>query len=127
MIGVRPHNASAVYHNILLRDLRDLMHAMPEDHVFRDTVLDAVTRGLDCAAEETLQRGFTGTWTESFAPRLAMDRQTGKMACWAQYEFERQRQSGCTKLRVPPCSVYSEVSMRASMGVLDNSRGSRPR
>ncbi len=64
------HNACAVYHNILLRELLELLHVMPEDHVFRATLLDAVKRGLDQAAAETLANGFTGTWTDNFAQGL---------------------------------------------------------
>ena len=29
------HNACAVYHNILLRELLELLHAVPADHPFR--------------------------------------------------------------------------------------------
>jgi hypothetical protein len=41
-----------------------------EDHVFRPTLLDAVKRGLNQAADETLSHGFTGTWTDNFARGL---------------------------------------------------------
>lgn len=61
------HNACAVYHNILMRDLLELFHALPADHLFRPTLLDALTRGLNQAADETLAKGYTGTWTDSFA------------------------------------------------------------
>ncbi len=61
------HNACAVYHNILMRDLLELFHALPADHAFRPTLLDALTRGLNQAADETLAKGYTGTWTDSFA------------------------------------------------------------
>jgi len=61
------HNACVVYHNILMRDLLELFHALPADHAFRPTLLDALTRGLNQAADETLAKGYTGTWTESFA------------------------------------------------------------
>jgi hypothetical protein len=61
------HNASAVYHNILMRDLLELIHALPKEHAFRPTLLDALTRGLNQAADETLAKGYTGTWTDSFA------------------------------------------------------------
>lgn len=64
------HNACAVYHNILLRELLELLHALPANHAFRPTLLDALTRGLNQAAEETLSRGFTGTWTDNFARGL---------------------------------------------------------
>ena len=64
------HNASAVYHNILLRDLLVLLHALPVDHAFRATLLDAVTRGVNQAADETLAHGYTGTWTDNFARGL---------------------------------------------------------
>jgi hypothetical protein len=64
------HNACAVYHNILLRELLELLHVLPADHVFRPTLLDAVKRGLNQAAEETLSHGFTGTWTDNFARGL---------------------------------------------------------
>ena len=64
------HNACAVYHNILLRELLELVHALPANHAFRPTLLDALTRGLNQAAEETLSRGFTGTWTDNFARGL---------------------------------------------------------
>ena len=64
------HNASAVYHNILLRELLELFHALPDDHTFRMTLLDALTRGLNQAADETLAKGCTGTWTDNFARGL---------------------------------------------------------
>lgn len=64
------HNACAVYHNILLRELLELFHALPAAHAFRPTLLDALTRGLNQAAEETLAKGFTGTWTDNFARGL---------------------------------------------------------
>ena len=64
------HNACAVYHNILLRELLELLHVLPADHVFRPKLLDAVKRGLNQAAEETLAQGFTGTWTDNFARGL---------------------------------------------------------
>lgn len=64
------HNACAVYHNILLRDLLELLHALPAAHTFRPTLLDALTRGLNQAADETLAHGFTGTWTDNFARAL---------------------------------------------------------
>ena len=64
------HNACAVYHNILMRELLELLHALPEDHPFRPTVSDAVTRGLNQAASETLANGYTGTWTDNFARGL---------------------------------------------------------
>jgi hypothetical protein len=64
------HNACVVYHNILLRELLELVHALPANHAFRPTLLDALTRGLNQAAEETLSRGFTGTWTDNFARGL---------------------------------------------------------
>ena len=64
------HNACAVYHNILLRELLELLHVLPADHVFRPTLLDGVKRGLNQAADETLAHGFTGTWTDNFARGL---------------------------------------------------------
>lgn len=64
------HNASAVYHNILLRDLFELLHALPAEHACRPTLLDALTRGLNQAADETLENGFAGTWTDNFARGL---------------------------------------------------------
>ncbi len=73
-----PHNACAVYHHILLRDLLELLHALPADHGFRATLLDAVTRGLDQAADETLANGYTGTWTDNFARGLQWIGENGK-------------------------------------------------
>jgi hypothetical protein len=64
------HNACAVYHNILMRELLELLHALPEDHPFQPTVSDAVIRGLNQAATETLANGYTGTWTDNFARGL---------------------------------------------------------
>ena len=64
------HNASAVYHNILLRELLELLQALPVDHSFRPTLIDSVNRGLNQAADETLAHGYTGTWTDSFARGL---------------------------------------------------------
>lgn len=49
------HNACAVYHNILLRDLLELLRALPAGHDFRATLLDALTRGLDQAAVKRLR------------------------------------------------------------------------
>ncbi len=65
-----PHNASAVYHNILMRDLLELYHALPDTHAFRPALLDSLIRGLNQAADETLSNGFTGTWTDNFARGL---------------------------------------------------------
>lgn len=64
------HNACAVYHNTLLRELLELLRALPADHAFRPGLLDALRRGLDQAAAETLARGYTGTWTDNFAVAL---------------------------------------------------------
>jgi hypothetical protein len=64
------HNACVVYHNILLRELFELLRALPADHIYRPTLIDALTRGLDQAAVETLENGFTGTWTDNFARGL---------------------------------------------------------
>jgi hypothetical protein len=64
------HNACAVYHNILMRELLELLHALPVDHAFRPMLLDAIHRGLNQAAGETLEHGYTGTWTDNFARGL---------------------------------------------------------
>jgi hypothetical protein len=64
------HNACAVYHHILLRELLELAHALPAAHPFRPSVVDALTRGLDQAARETRTLGYTGTWTDNFARGL---------------------------------------------------------
>lgn len=72
------HNACAVYHNILLRELLELLHALPPQHAFRPSLLDAITRGLNQAAEETLSHGFTGTWTDNFARGLQWVGETRK-------------------------------------------------
>jgi hypothetical protein len=64
------HNACVVYHNILLRELFELLRVLPADHIYRPTLIDALTRGLDQAAVETLENGFTGTWTDNFARGL---------------------------------------------------------
>lgn len=74
-----PHNACAVYHNILLRDLLTLFETLPAEHPFRATVRDALVRGLDNAAVETVAKGSTGTWTEVFARAL---RHLGENAKW---------------------------------------------
>lgn len=73
------HNASAVYHNILLRELLELFRALPASHAFRPVLLDALRRGLDQAAAETLARGYTGTWTDNFASGL---RWIGETKSW---------------------------------------------
>lgn len=73
------HNACAVYHNILLRELLHVFAALPQTHTFRPALRDALTRGLDQAADETLARGFTGTWTDNFARGLAV---LGENAKW---------------------------------------------
>jgi len=72
------HNACAVYHNILLRELLELLHALPPQHAFRPPLMDAITRGLNQAAEETLSHGFTGTWTDNFARGLQWVGETKK-------------------------------------------------
>ena len=64
------HNACAVYHNILLRELLELFHALPADHDFRPPLRAALERGINQAADETLAHGFTGTWTDNFARGL---------------------------------------------------------
>lgn len=64
------HNACAVYHNIILRELLALFATLPSDHPFRPVLRDALTRGLNQAAEETLANGYTGTWTDNFADGL---------------------------------------------------------
>jgi hypothetical protein len=66
-----PHNASAVYHNILLRELLEVYHALPDGHALAPDLRQALTRGLDQAAGETLAKGFSGTWTECFARGLS--------------------------------------------------------
>ncbi len=76
-----PHNACAVYHNILLRELLELLHALPSQHPYRSTLLDAITRGINQAAAETLAKGYTGTWTESFARGLQW---IGENPAWRQ-------------------------------------------
>jgi uncharacterized protein YyaL (SSP411 family) len=73
------HNASALYHNILLRELLEVQAALPADHAFRATLRDALVRGLDQAADETLARGFTGTWIHNFARALVV---LGENAKW---------------------------------------------
>jgi hypothetical protein len=73
------HNACAVYHNILLRELLELHAALPADHRFGPSLRDALVRGLDQAADETLARGFTGTWTDNFANALMV---LGESAKW---------------------------------------------
>jgi len=73
------HNACAVYHHILLRELLELHAALPAEHRFRTPLRDALTRGLDQAADETLAHGFTGTWTDNFARALAV---LGESAKW---------------------------------------------
>lgn len=65
-----PHNASAVYHNILMRDLLLLHAALPGDHAFKPVVRDAIFRGVDQAANETINNGYCGTWTEIFAEAI---------------------------------------------------------
>ena len=62
-----PHNACAVYHNILLRELLAVFRALPAGHIGVLNLRDALTRGLDQAAEETVRNGYTGTWTANFA------------------------------------------------------------
>ena len=66
------HNACAVYHNILLRDLLEVFAALSAEHEFRTELRDALVRGLDQAANETLAEGFTGTWTANFARALVV-------------------------------------------------------
>jgi len=61
------HNACAVYHNILIREMLEVLRTLPTDHPFRPKLADAVQRGLDQCAEETLKNGYCGTWTEIFA------------------------------------------------------------
>jgi hypothetical protein len=72
------HNACAVYHNIILRELLDLYAALPSDHNFREPLRDALVRGLDQASGETLARGYTGTWTDNFARALVVLGENGQ-------------------------------------------------
>lgn len=74
-----PHNASAVYHDILLRDLLSLWGALPADDAFRGPLRDSLVRGLDQAAGETLANGCTGTWTGNFARALML---LGESRAW---------------------------------------------
>jgi hypothetical protein len=64
------HNASAIYHNILLRELLKLVQALPQNHIDRPAIVDALVRGLDQAADETIRNGYSGTWTDNFAQGL---------------------------------------------------------
>ena len=73
------HNACAAYHNILLRDLLEVFAALPESHDFRAELRDALVRGLDQAAGETVAQGFTGHWTANFARALVL---LGENAKW---------------------------------------------
>jgi hypothetical protein len=73
------HNACPVYHNILLRELLEVFAALPADHAFRPELRDALQRGLDQAADETLTHGFIGTWTDNFARALVV---LGENAKW---------------------------------------------
>jgi hypothetical protein len=43
---------------------------LPADHALRPTLRDALSRGLNHAAEETLANGYSGTWTDNFARGL---------------------------------------------------------
>lgn len=74
-----PHNACAVYHNILLRDLLTLYEALPRTDAFRPVVRDALVRGVDQAAGETIANGYAGTWTAVFARALRL---LGEQAAW---------------------------------------------
>lgn len=73
------HNACAVYHNILLRDLLEVFAALPESHEFRTEVRGSLVRGLDQAADETVAQGFTGVWAANFARALVL---LGENAKW---------------------------------------------
>lgn len=67
---IDPHNASAVYHDILMRELIHLYRALPQNHPNRQSVEQAIFRGLNQAADETIAHGYTGTWTTVFADGL---------------------------------------------------------
>ena len=73
------HNACAVYHDILLHSLLELLAALPAAHPFRPEVQEALERGLNQAAEETNTHGFTGTWTGNFAWALRL---LGERPAW---------------------------------------------
>ncbi|MGB8166946.1 MAG: hypothetical protein WCF18_05605 [Chthoniobacteraceae bacterium] len=73
------HNACAVYHNILLRDLLEVFAALPEKHEFRSEVRDSLVRGLGQAADETVAHGFPGVWSADFARALTL---LGENAKW---------------------------------------------
>ncbi len=67
-----PHNACAVYHNILLRELLEVFAVLPERHEFRGELREALVRGLGQAADETLAHGFGGVWSANFARALTL-------------------------------------------------------
>ena len=53
------HNACAVYHNILMRELLELFHALPKDHPFRPTVSDSIRRQQKHWPTDIQERGPT--------------------------------------------------------------------
>jgi len=102
------HNACAVYHNILLRELLELLHALPAAHAFRPTLRDALTRGLSQAAEETLSQGFTGTWTDNFARGLHW---IGENAKWRDALNANLNASGKNGAPTPGLSIIAVLEL----------------
>ena len=99
-----PHNACIVYHNILLRELFQLLRALPPDHEYRPTLVDALTRGLDQAARETLENGFTGTLTDNFARGLQL---IGENKAWRDALNVNLNASGKGKAPTPGFAVLA--------------------
>jgi hypothetical protein len=99
-----PHNACIVYHHILLRELFQLLRALPPDHEYRPTLVDALTRGLDQAARETLENGFTGTLTDTFARGLQL---IGENKTWRDALNVNLNASGKGKAPTPGFAVLA--------------------
>ena len=99
------HNACAVYHNILMRELLELLHALPEKHPFRPTLSDAVTRGLNQSAEETISNGYTGTWTDNFARGLQWIGENDKWRSALNINLNASGQNGAPSIGFAAVSV----------------------
>lgn len=108
-----PHNACAVYHNILLRDLLELAHALPPGHPYQPTLLDALTRGLNQAADETLKNGYTGTWTDNFAQGLQWLGENKKWREALNVNINASGKGGAPSLGVAAVAVLEGLPPRA--------------
>jgi hypothetical protein len=114
-----PHNTSAVYHNILLRELLIVWATLPHDDDFRDVLGDAIERGLDQAADETLEHGYTGTWTECFASGL---RNLGPHETWSAALNVNLNASGKSGAPTPGFAIVDVIELNEALSKTSNDK-----